>query len=382
MKKKHSRLLEVLLSFILVLSTVGIIPLKVQGAVLTSLSDTIEDSRPSPTTSNHTIQFTTASLVDDAASHTITITFPAGFNIASITEDDIDLEDDGVDKTTAANCAGTENFSAAVTGQVLTFTACSGDAGDIAAGSVVAVKVGDNATDSGTGANKITNHVTPAVYDVTIGGTFGDTGTAQIVIISTNTASVTIDEVLSFTVTAQTPADCADYDNTAGTEITTTSTTVPFSVTAAETFKDGCQELAIGTNAAVGYTVSVKENDQLNSGTATIADGTCDGACTESSETNWATPTNNGFAYCMQDYTGDGSTTADAGWGTNGCDAADTFFKLFSELNVDSPEEQTIMSSAGPVSDTADIGYRLSVDSSQAAGTYSNNIIFVATPKY
>ena len=381
MKMNLSKFLKVTLSLLFLLSSGVILPMQTKAAALSSVKDTIEDSRPS-TVSNHQITFTTATLVDDASSHTITVTFPAGFTLTSITEDDVDLEDDGVDKTTAATCAGTEHFSAAVSGQVLTFTACTGDGGDIAAGSVVDVKIGDIATGSGTGTNKITNHATPAVYDVTLAGTYGDTGTAKIAIIATITASATVATTLSITVTGRSPAQCADYDNTAGTEITTTASTVPFGTVNTEAFYDGCQRLDIGTNAAGGYTISAKESDQLTSGGTPIPDGTCDGSCSETAEANWATATNNGFGYCMQDITGDGGATADAGWGTNGCDAADTFFKLFSELNVDSPEQQTIMSSAGPINDISDVGYRLSVDSLQAAGSYTNNIIFVATPTY
>jgi len=381
MKKQTSKVVRTVLTLALFLFTTILAPLKVGAASLSSVSDTIEDSRPS-TASNHQVTFTTASVVDDASSHTITVTFPAGFTLTSITEDDLDLEDDGVDKTTAANCAGSEEFSAAVSGQVITFTACSGDNGDIAAGSVVVVKVGDIATGSGTGTNKILNHATPAVYDVTIGGTFGDTGSAKIAVISTITASATVATTLSITVSGRSPAQCADYDNAAGTEVTTTSTTVPFGTVNSEAFYDGCQRLDVSTNAGSGYTVSVKESDQLTSGGNSIADGSCDAACTESAEADWATATNNGFGYCMVDSTGDGAATADAGWGSNDCDDADTFFKRFAELNVDSPEQQVIMSSASPVNDISDIGYRLSVDSLQAAGSYTNNIVFVATPTY
>lgn len=342
----------------------------VQAASLTSIKDTITDSRPS-TAANHEILFTTPTGITNSGTQTITVTFPAGFTMTSITEDDIDIADDGSELTTAANCAGSEHAGVGISGQVITITICT-DATSIAASSVVRIRIGTNATNSGTGANRITNHATPAVYTVAIGGTMADSGDALIVIVATVTASVTIDESLSFTVGAVASGSC-----NLGGEITTTATTIPFGTTTGEAFIDGCQSLTLSTNAAGGYSVTVVESDQLTSGSNTIPDGTCDGACSESTYATWATATNNGLAFCLEDKTG-APSGATAG---QQCNDATPEFKILPELGVETPT-QIMSETAGVASDQIHIGFRLSVPGDQAAGTYTNNIIYVATPTF
>lgn len=365
----------------------GMLPGRSSAASISSYSDTIDDSRPSNDTS-HEIYFVTPTGVE-SSTDTITLTFPSGFDLTSVDFGDMDLAEDndggcdgGWTEKTLAATPNTDVWGAAIAGQVITFTAPSNAAsGEIDAGFCVQIEIGDNATGGATN-EEINNHSTGAVYDISVGGTFGDTGTMKIVVIATITAQVTVDETLTFTVTAQTPAQCADYDDTPGTEITTTAVLIDFGTPAANAFIDGCQELDIDTNASNGYSVTVQESDQLASGGDTIPDGTCDGACSEITENQWATATNNGLGYCMEDVTGNGATTADGGWGTNGCDATDTYFKIFPEKDIDATDIETIMSSASEVNDVADIGYRLTIPGTQPAGVYTNNIIFVATPNY
>lgn len=382
MKTNRNNLLRFLVTITIVLVPFVLYPQIISADPLSSITDTLEDSRPS-TDSNHTIVFTTPTgcPADDSP---ITVTFPSGFDLTSLIITDVDFNDGGGDATMAADCTGSEDIGWSISSQVMTFQICDTDGGAVAATSTVTIEIGDHAS---SGSNKIENHATPAVYDIDIDvDSSADTGTAQIVIVSTITAQVTITQSLSFTISAQTPAECENYDDGgAPNEITSTSTSVNFGDASANTFYDGCQELDVDTNAPGGYTVTVSESDQLNFDSNEIADGACDGGgspCSETTEEDWATSSNNGFGYCMEDYTGNGATTADAGWGTNGCNAADTYFKIFPELNVDSPEQQTIMSSVDEINDVADIGYRVSAGGTVPAGVYTNNIIFVCTPTY
>ena len=62
------------------------------------------------------------------------VTFPTDFDTSTLTEDDVDVADDGVDLTTAATCAGSEQTSVAIGGDVVTATICAGDGGSIASG--------------------------------------------------------------------------------------------------------------------------------------------------------------------------------------------------------------------------------------------------------
>ena len=114
----------------------------------------------------------------------MTITFDASFDTALITEDDVDVADDGVDLTTAADCSGTERASVSIAADVVTITICAGDGGAIAGGSVVEIQIGENATSSGTGSNRITNPSSVGTYSISLDGTFGDDGNVWIPIIT------------------------------------------------------------------------------------------------------------------------------------------------------------------------------------------------------
>ncbi|MFC1780075.1 hypothetical protein ACFLY9_00050 [Patescibacteria group bacterium] len=372
MKKQKLNLLKVFLVMSLVVLPLGLNQGVVNAAALTSISDTLEDSRPS-TAANHTITFVTPTGV--ALGETITITFPAGFGgVSSITHEDVDLHDGTNDHTDATDCTGSEEMGVSASGQVITLEICAGDGGNLAASTTVTIEIGDHSVESGT--NQITNHATAAVYTVQVGGTMTDSGDALIAVVDTLTATVSIDETLSFSVAGVASASCDDRPDVT-TEITTTATSVPFGTTTGDEFIDGCQSLTVSTNAANGYSVTAAESDQLTFGGSTIADGTCDGSCTETTDAAWATDTNNGLGYCLQDVSG---TDVQDFSGVQ-CDDVAPQFKIFPELGTDTPE--TIMSNAGVVSGSnAHVGYRLSVSSSQGAGTYTNDIIFVATPTY
>ncbi len=115
----------------------------------------------------------------------MTITFDASFDTSSLTEDDVDVADDGVDLTTAANCSGTERASVSIASDVVTITICAGDGGAIAGGSIVEIQIGTNATSSGTGSNRITNPSSVGTYTIDLDGAFGDDGNVWIPILTT-----------------------------------------------------------------------------------------------------------------------------------------------------------------------------------------------------
>jgi len=382
LKRSSTKLLKVFIVFSMVIFPLSLGVQRVEGDQLYAISDVIEDSRPS-TASNHTITFTTQTLVEDDDS-TITVTFPAGFTMGSVDETDIDISDDAADKETEANCAGSDEVGVSVALQVVTFQICAGETGDIAAGSVVVIEIGDNAQYDGAGVDQIVNHATPAYYDIVIGGTWDDDGTTKIVIVDTLTARVTVDETMSFTITAVNLATCDDRPGDNVNEVATTvATLVDFGDATLEEFYDACHEMEVGTNAANGYSVTVTESDQLSYGSDQIADGVCDSICTETVEETWATSANNGFGYCLDDITGDAGATADATM--DQCDHGTTpEYKIFPELDIDTPEFETVMSSAAGLTtnDETHLGYRVTLPSTTAAGTFENRIILVATPTY
>lgn len=140
------------------------------------------------TGSNHKFVFTTAANISEGSS--ISFTFPVGFNLTAITEDDVDIADDSTDLTTAADCSGLENASLIVTGQILAVTICSGDGGAIASGSVVTIEIGTNASSSGSGLHRVTNPSVANSYFVNLSETGGSSGSLILSITSTGGSSV------------------------------------------------------------------------------------------------------------------------------------------------------------------------------------------------
>lgn len=188
---------------------------------------------------------------------------------------------------------------------------------------------------------------------------------------------------LSFTVNGVAAHICTI---TGGTSVlATTETTIPFSSILAENFYDACQSLQVSTSAGNGYIVTIQELDQMTAGSEQIADGSCDGGCSETVAAAWDTNTNNGFAYCMDDQTGTAANTADSTYWTtaNQCGGGTQSFKIIPENDVDSPDTANIMKNTNPVyGDNSFVGFRLSVDATQPAGVYSTTIIYVVTANY
>ncbi|MEI6511463.1 MAG: fibronectin type III domain-containing protein [Candidatus Uhrbacteria bacterium] len=122
---------------------------------------------------------------------TVVIGFSSAFDTSAVVEDDVDVQDDGADLTTAANCGGAEQASVAMASDALTITICPGDGGAIAAASEITVKIGTNATASGIGANQVANPATAGTYYLSIAGTFGDSGSIALPMLETGSVGVT-----------------------------------------------------------------------------------------------------------------------------------------------------------------------------------------------
>lgn len=144
---------------------------------------------------NTTIRFRTPSGVD-SPTDTIVITWPAGFNVASIVLADMDLSHGAVsgleNDFTLAAAAGVNIWGASWAGRTLTLTAPTNAApGEISANNYVVLEVGTHASAGGAGANQVTNPGIAGSYNYTIGGTFGDTKMPAVWISDDNTVGVT-----------------------------------------------------------------------------------------------------------------------------------------------------------------------------------------------
>lgn len=138
------------------------------------------------------------------------------------------------------------------------------------------------------------------------------------------------------------------------------------------TFSTDSHDLIV-TAPGQGYSVSVYETEKLklSGGLDTIPDTTCDsGPCTETSAEPWTTPTNNGFGYNL------------TGSDISSDFVSSSYFRPFPDFSLGETPAIIMSSVEAGKNRTATVTYKLSPSGSQASGTYSTNIIYIATPTY
>lgn len=188
-----NRFLKPSFAFLAVLA--AFFPFRASAVTVTDISDQVSSSQIS-VGSNHKFILTAAD--DVAIGENIQITFPTGFVLSALTEDDIDITDDGTDLSTAADCSGLESASASTSGQTITITVCSDYGGAILSASIINIEIGTNASFSGLGTQRITNPSAVISWFVNLSGTSGNSGS---VVLATTTSGSS-----SVSATAPTPA--------------------------------------------------------------------------------------------------------------------------------------------------------------------------------
>lgn len=139
---------------------------------------------------------------------------------------------------------------------------------------------------------------------------------------------------------------------------------------APNTFSTASHTLTV-TAPGQGYTVTAFETGKLaNVNGDTISDTTCDSGCTESAAGVWTTPTNNGFGY--------NATGNDIAADFIGA----TYFRPFPDFSLSEPPATVMTTSSAGTNRISTITYKLSPSSIQAAGDYTTQINYIATPVY
>lgn len=316
-----------------------------------------------------------------------------------------------------------------------------GLAGTVSSSTTISISIGS--TDSG-GSGTINRFINPTKSSTHVAGVADirsilvetqnassetvDTGTIRVAPIEGVMVSATVDQTLSFKICGvdtdrtlnsdyeatctwpsgiSTPtAACGIGSSTF--DFQTDSVHVSFNAGAAilpDTFYTGAQYLELSTNASSGYDLTVYEEDQMglnhnicsgvtpSAGDFTFGANTCIKdtlcnvtPCTESSEQNWTeADTYPGLGFALQDI--------------NNTDAAFEYIDAGGELPFDArqfadmdrkdpldsgnEDAQNIMSSSGPVSNSAAYAcYRLAVSNIQPAGYYNNTVKYTATSKF
>ena len=170
------------LSLFFVVSIIGSVffvePLIANAAYLTKVSDTISDSTPSATSTNHTIQFTVTNTIPAGGKIVITPQATAGFPFtipAALDFTDVDvataiLPAPFTDRSLAAAPTAIDDGVSVVSGIAgsITITLASGVGFDIPAGTTVVIRVGNNAIFGAIGDQFIVSPSSPLSYHIRI----------------------------------------------------------------------------------------------------------------------------------------------------------------------------------------------------------------------
>ncbi len=352
----------------------------VRAAALFDLSDTLTDSDLSAL-SAHRLQFTTTNALD--ADDTIQVTLDPTSSLFTVNN----LGASDFHSTSTVKVVG--NAVGACTGdpsevyvstttEIITLTVCTGDT--VAAG-VIRFTMGATTTP------KITNPVSAGSRIIRIatrneGGLLStdviDSGDARVYIIDDVVVTASVDSIFTFSITGV--ADGLSVNGSATTTATsTTSTSIPFETLAPNVSKVLAQDLAVTTNAANGFTVTVVQDQNLTSSTGADID-LFDNGATTSSPVAWRTPRNTlneQWTYGHLGITSEDATLS------NG----DNFGTSLWAGNIDVPREVFYHTGPSdgltPNEGTTRVGYQIEIDSLQEAGNdYTNTLTYVATPTF
>jgi hypothetical protein len=362
-------------TFAVILWSLGFPQLRfAEAANVTFFSDTLSDSAPS-VVSNHTITFVTPTGL--AAGNTITLTFPTGFTgIGSLQAQDLDMHASGTERTLIDGAASGASWNVTAAGQTIDITSGTSTIG---ANATVTIEIGTHATTGGTGDTQITNPATTTSYEITVDLEASDSGTTMVAIVDSVTVTASVPTLLDFTINGVASTSGV---NGATTTASTTSTSIPFGVLAADDREVAAQDLIVSTNAANGFIVTVTADQQLTSNTSDI-DGFQDGTYT-TTPTVWAGPSPSlGDEDTYGHWgltTNDGSITAGltdpydvAGAGDRFVSASTTPVEVFRHNGPTNGTSQGV--------GTTRVGYAVEVSSLQeAAEDYTATLTYVATP--
>jgi hypothetical protein len=206
-----------------------------------------------------------------------------------------------------------------------------------------------------------------------------DTTSGKIAVTESVRVTATVDPTITFSVgnSGVTVASTSLCGTAIGSGApNTTAASLDFGSLNLSAFNNLAQFIQCTTNATNGYTIQTFESSQLTmlGASTTIPDTTCpSNSCDLNTAALWTTNTASGFGYSLQV----GSTSAGAVLGI-------TTASAYKPFGVGYANARTILSRTNVPSgtDSAYICYRITVGNQQPAGTYQNEINFIATATF
>jgi len=328
-------------------------PRTAQAASLTALSDTMSILQIS-TSSSHVIKFTTPSGAS-STNATIVVTFPSDFNFTSKATGTISMTygaSTGLENSATFSASpGTNIFGIALSGtqqRILTITTPNNGGGSspITPGNKVIINY--DSTNS-------VNPTSSSNYAISINGSFGDTGTITVPILTIDQVSVsaTVNQSLTFTISTTTIAFGA---------LNSGASTYAASSTNGSASEVEAHNLVIGTNAATGYTATVRGG--------TLAD-TTGHSILAIGGTNTA-PQTGTEQFGLRMTAAGGSGTVTAPYAASG----------FAFAATTSTASQVSSATVATANTTYSARYLANISATTTAGLYTTALTYVATANY
>ncbi len=327
----------------------------VHALSLTSISDVLSRLKDT-TAANHEIKFVTPATGGVAAGESIILTFTGFTGVSSLDYLDVDFASGNTND--CATATFTEKTLAAAPSGATWGLTTSGSAVTLLSGTdtvtadrCVRFRLGTNAVTPTTGDTQIVNGTAATVHSVAITGSFGDTGTLAVDIITDDQVAITatVDPTISFSIS----------DNTTEFGTLTTGAARWADNAAGNGSAVASHDFQVATNATSGYSITYF-GATLTSGGNTIDPATI----TADSD---GVPGTEQFALALNRTTGNGTTdTAYAFTSNNYKFVASTTSSVYSETVATNNE-------------IVDVYYLANIGGATEAGAYSTTITWIAT---
>jgi hypothetical protein len=330
----------------------------VSAGSVTGFSDTLSTAKIA-TSSNHSFVFTTPTGIASGA--TVIFTFPSEFVIpAGLSFTDVDINNGGpyaASSTLAASPAGAT--VGVVRTSTTTLTITNGTT-VISPSATVYVRIGTNAINQSTGVFQIVNATTTGNKTIGLTGSFNDTGSTTVNMITDDTVQLNavVPQSLTFTISSTSTY----FGNLSTGAAKFASSTNPLG----DTTETVAHTLAVSSNAPSGYTITVQgatlTSQQNASNTIPAIGATVASSTTGTSQ----------FGIRATAAGGTGSTIASpyiqpTSYGYNGTATTSATFAT---------------GSGSTLTTTYSLRYVANVSSIQEAGVYATGLVYVATANF
>ncbi len=356
-------------------------------------------------TADHTFYFKLASAMANSA--TIDILLNSNYTTSTaVVIDDIDVATSTsrtgtfTDVNVGTTCTAAFQFLVTVIGNSngsgVRLQNCSSSV-LTAANTVLKVEIGANATAQATGSSKYANPSAAGAYRHTVtlltlpsGGTITDQSEFMTVAIDDVDVSASVSSTFSFGLAGVASGSTTCANDGTSSDITTTSTTIPWGVLSPGSAKVACQAMTVATNASNGFLVSVARDGNLANNTGADIDIFKDGTAQGDTPVVWTSPTatvtNENTWGHMGVASSDATLNSDL-TGATSCDGSTDSYStnLYTNIGVTSTPTLVFCHTGPANADTPNTGfsnvsYKIETSALQEAGLYRQNLTFVATP--